>query len=271
MRWISSHKIISLISALVIFTVALFVFSVISGGGNPVSRAVNTGVAKITSVMHGATAGIRENAGGIFSYKKLQSRIAELEEENSRLKLELAENRVSAEQLDELERLSEILNYNYSSKKIEIVSGDLISEDGSGWSEVFMINVGEDDGVAEGAPVINGQGLIGKIRETGRSWSKVISITDSGERVSFKLARSGSQLGICYGDSKGGVSGYMMEAGSNVAAGDVIITSGLGLYPEGIEIGNVKNVKYNSDTLLKELEIEPAVNFRQIDKVTVLR
>ena len=250
---------------------ALFAFSALSGGSNPVSRAVNTGMSGISKVLNGASSGIKENVGGILSYKKLQKRIETLESENAELKMQLAENSISAEQLDELERLAEILNYSYTKKKTELISGDLIGIDGSNWTEVFMINIGEDDGVREGAAVVNGMGLIGKVRETGKDWSKVVTIADSGERVSFKLARSGKQLGVCYGDSAGGISGYMMDADSNVAAGDVIITSGLGLYPEGIEIGNVKTVKYNSDTLLKEIEIVPSVNFKQIDKVAVLK
>lgn len=271
MKWISSHKLLSFILTLVIFALVLFAFSVISGGKNPVGRAVNAGMSKAASVLYGISSEIKDNAGGILSYKKLQNRIAELEEENLKLRLQIEENSISAEQLDELERLAEILNYKYTKKKVELISGDMISRDGSGWTEVFMINIGEDDGVTEGAAVINGEGLIGKIRETGKDWSKVISITDSGEKVSFKLSRSGRQSGVCCGSPKGGLSGYMMEADSDVAAGDVIITSGLGLYPEGIEIGNVKNVKYNSDTLLKEIEIEPSVSFKRIDKVTVLK
>lgn len=272
MRWISSHKILALILAIAVIAVAMFAFSLFSGGkGNAVTSLLNSGISKVNGLLHGASSDIKGAVSDIFSYKELRERIDELENENAELKAELAENSLSSEQLDELERLAEILNYNYMKKKIEPISGDVISTDGSALTDVFMIDIGEEDGVEAGDAVVNGMGLVGKIKETGRGWSKVATITGTSEKVSFKLARSKKQLGICYGNSQGSVSGYMMEADSNVAAGDVIITSGMGIYPEGIEIGNVKSVKYNSDTLLKEIEIETSVNFKQIDKVAVLK
>ena len=89
--------------------------------------------------------------------------------------------------------------------------------------------------------------------------------------VSFKLARDRKQLGIVSGSAEGGIVGYMMDADSTVSEGDMIVTSGLGLYPEGISIGNVKTVVYNSNTLLKEITVEPVVNFKGLEKVAVIR
>ena len=63
----------------------------------------------------------------------------------------------------------------------------------------------------------------------------------------------------------------MMDADSTVSEGDVIVTSGLGIYSEGITIGNVKTVVYNSNTLLKEITVEPAVNFKELEKVAVIK
>ena len=72
------------------------------------------------------------------------------------------------------------------------------------------------------------------------------------------------------GNEKGSVSGYMIDGESLVSEGDVIITSGLGTYPPGLEIGSVKSVTYNSNTLLKEITVELAVNFKSLDKVAVI-
>ncbi|MBO4725281.1 MAG: rod shape-determining protein MreC, partial [Firmicutes bacterium] len=49
-----------------------------------------------------------------------------------------------------------------------------------------------------------------------------------------------------------------------------LITSGIGLYPQGIEIGTVKSVSFNKDTQLKTIEVEPAVDFNSLKKVMVL-
>ena len=97
-----------------------------------------------------------------------------------------------------------------------------------------------------------------------------MSLIDEGSKVSFKLARDRKQLGVVSGNEKGEVSGYMIDGEALVSEGDVIITSGLGTYPEGLEIGSVKSVTYNSNTLLKEITVELAVNFKSLDKVAVI-
>ena len=44
----------------------------------------------------------------------------------------------------------------------------------------------------------------------------------------------------------------------------------MGTYPAGLEIGNIKSITYNSDTLLKEIVVEPAVDFKSLKKVSVI-
>jgi len=44
----------------------------------------------------------------------------------------------------------------------------------------------------------------------------------------------------------------------------------MGLYPAGIEIGSVTSVSYNKDKLIKEVTIEPVVDFASLRKVSVI-
>ena len=192
------------------------------------------------------------------------------QEENTDLRRQLAEAKIEREQLDQLEELANVLNFDYTKKKFKLVSADVTSLDGSNWTNVFTINIGSESGVEVGDAVVNGMGLIGKIQDTGKGWSKVVSIIDDDSKVSFKLARDTKQLGVVEGNSLGEISGYMLDSESLVSQGDIIITSGLGTYPEGLEIGNVKDVAYNSNTLLKEITVEPAVNFKNLEKVSVI-
>ena len=52
--------------------------------------------------------------------------------------------------------------------------------------------------------------------------------------------------------------------------GDVIVTSGLGLYPEGIQIGEINEVIEDNNNLLKFVKIKPYANFKKLDKVMIL-
>ena len=272
MRWISEHKLISVLITILLILAVLFAVSVFSGGvSNSVTGAVNKGMSVVSGGLSSAAETLRENITGIFAYKALQEEIAQLENENDNLRRQLAETQLDREELEQLEELSEVLNFDYTTKKFDLVAADITSLDGSNWTNIFTINRGTESGIEAGDAVVNGMGLVGRIEETGDGWSKVVSIIDEDIQVSFKLVRDRKQLGVVSGNASGKISGYMMDADSTVMEGDVLVTSGLGTYPKGLEIGNVKTVVYNSNTLLKEITVEPAVNFKGLEKVAVIR
>ena len=271
MRWIREHKLIFTMIILFLVLTVIFAVSVIKGGGgNSVTGIVNKGASVVSGGLSSVAKTVRDNVSGIFSYKALQTEIERLEEENLQLRKELAEVSLDRKDLGQLEDLSQVLNYEYTEKKFDLVTADITSLDGSNWTNVFTINRGEESGIEAGDAVVNGMGLVGRVQETGDGWSKVISLIDEDCDVSFKLVRDRKQLGIVSGSAGGGIVGYMMDADSTVSEGDIIVTSGLGLYPEGISIGNVKTVVYNSNTLLKEITVEPVVNFKGLEKVAVI-
>jgi len=273
MRWIKEHKLISALIAIVLALVIIFVVSVFASGNseNAAGGPLNRGTAWLSGGLSSAADSIRDNITGLFAYKALQEQIEALEEENAELQKKLVEIQLDREDLEQLRELSEVLNFEYTSKEFDMVSADVISMDGANWTDIFTIDAGTESGIEIGDPVVNGMGLVGRIYDTGEGWSKVVSVIDEDSRVSFKLERDRKQLGIVYGNENGTISGYMMDADSTVAEGDVIITSGMGTFPSGLLIGNVKTVVYNSNTLLKEITVEPVVNFSGIEKVAVIR
>jgi len=272
MRWIKEHKLISILIAIVLALVILFVVTIfVDSEDNPVSGAISGGMATVSETLSSVADVIRDNVTGLFAYKDLQKQIEELETENADLKRQLAETRLDREDLEQLQELSEMLNYEYFDKSFDMVTADITSLDGSNWTNIFTIDKGTEAGIETGDAVVNNMGLVGRIQATGEGWSKVIAVIDEGTQVSFKLQRDRKQLGIVSGNSIGNISGYMMDAESTVAEGDVIVTSGLGTFPEGLLIGNVKTIAYNSNTLLKEITVEPAVNFKGLEKVAVIK
>lgn len=272
MRWIREHKLISVLVVILIVLVIIFVVSAVTAGnGNGVTGVINKGVSVVSEGFSSAVKTIKDNVTGIFSYKALQEEIDILKEENDQLKKELAETRLDREDLEQLKELSEVLNFEYTEKKFDMVTADITAMDGANWTDTFTISRGTESGIKAGDAVVNGMGLVGRVCETGDGWSRVVSLIDEGSDVSFKLVRDRKQLGIASGDKSGEISGYMMDAGSTVSQGDIIVTSGLGTYPAGLVIGNVKTVVYNSNTLLKEITVEPAVNFKGLEKVAVIK
>lgn len=271
MRWIREHKLIASLTALLLVLVIIFVVSISSGqGNNSLEDAVNQGTTGVSGFLTSVGNGIRENVTGLFSHKQMQQKIEELEAENERLQLELVAAKLDKSQLEQLKELSAVLGYNYVKKGHKVVTADVTLIDKSTWTGVFTINRGTEAGIKVGKIVVNGSGLVGKVTAAGEGWAQVTSVIDSGNKVSFKLSRKSKQLGVVSGDSKGTLSGYMLDNGSTVTEGDIIVTSGMGIFPEGIEIGSVRSVTYNSDTLIKEITVNPAVDFNSLRKVSVI-
>ena len=271
MRWIREHKLIAALLALLLVLVIIFVISISSGqGNNSVSDTVNQGTNGISGFLSSMGEGIRENVTGLFSHKQMQERIEELEAENERLQLELSAAKLNKSQLEQLKDLSAVLGYNYVKKGHKVVTADVTLIDKSTWNGVFTIDRGTEAGIKKGKIVVNGSGLVGKVTAVGEGWAQVTSVIDSGTKVSFKLSRSNKQLGVVSGDSKGKLSGYMLDNESTVTEGDIIVTSGMGFFPEGLEVGSVRSVVNNSDTLIKEVTVDPAVDFNSLRKVSVI-
>ena len=103
--------------------------------------------------------------------------------------------------------------------------------DGSSHFNIFTIDAGTRSGVVADAVVVNGQGLIGRVAETGDQFGKVTSITDMNSNVSFRVYQGDeeSYLGIASGNGRGGLSGYMLDTDAKVNPGDRLF-----MYTDGL-------------------------------------
>lgn len=150
------------------------------------------------------------------------------------------------------------------------ITGEVISIDSSGVFDIFNIDAGSRDGIDVDDIVVNQDGLVGRVMSVGKNWAKIMGIVDSSNSVSFTLARDPEVTGIISGDGNGGMNGYIFDDSKSIIEGDTLITSGIGYYPKGIEIGKVTSVELDSETKQKTVEAESSVNFRSIRFVTVL-
>jgi rod shape-determining protein MreC len=271
MNWLREHKVLTLISSVFLVLVIVIVVSYSNIGnstvfGRSVQSVVTLGQGPVTSAGNGIKSGLK----GIFQFRSVVRENQELKKQITDLNRQLIQAKLTDTELAELRNLSNILGYENVTPNYDFITADVAAMDGSNWFNLFTINAGSDDGIYKDAVVINGDGLIGRVLETGKDWSKVISVIDESNSVSFKVFRDMKLLGILSGDGKGSLAGYMIDPEAAVIEGDILITSGMGMYPEGIPIGKVKKVEWNNDTLLKTVTIEPSAYFKNLQKVTVL-
>lgn len=236
---------------------------------------VNKTIQKTVSIVQApftkAGDGIAGGVKGIFGFRKVMIQNEEMKKEIADLNKEIIGNKLASNELEELRNLSNALNYLQSVPEYDYVTGDVIAQDGSNWLSTFTVNVGEKQGVAKDDVVINGDGLVGRVSSVGGSWAKVVTIIDDSGAVSFRISRSIEFTGMLRSNGEGGMEGYLIDPEADIVAGDVLITSGLGLYPQGITIGKVEDLVSDNDRLLKTIKIKPSANFSSISKVTIIK
>lgn len=271
MKWIKSHKLISFLLAVIILSLLLLAGSVAMGGsGNVITRFAATVYTAVEKPFSGIAGGISDNVSGIFSYKDIQAENEALKEENQKLKEQVTSLTLSANELKELKNLSKVLNYKGISGTRDIVSADVVSMDGTNWMNVFTINAGTESGIKAGSVVMNGDGLVGRVQDAGKGWAKVVSMIDESSKITFKIAGNLKLIGVVEGSKDGVLSGFMLDSSAKVSEGDRLVTSGMGVYPAGIEIGRITKVRYDSDEQLQKISVKSSVDFKSLQKVSVI-
>lgn len=195
----------------------------------------------------------------------LKERIRQLEADNKRLSLYDEENK----------KLSELLKMAQKYPAYETQGSQIIAKDPGNWYDIFVIDKGRRDGLATNMIITSHEGLVGKIIETGHGYAKAQSILDSRSSVSAINLRTGD-TGVVKGEyalmDAGLCRMEYIDAEAEIMEGDEIVTSPLSsIYPAGISIGKVTEIKTDANGLTKYAIIEPYADFKHLDTVLVIK
>ena len=250
-------------------------------GSNPIGA--NMGMNSISTISSTINSGFNFVKGGfenIINFHKNAKKAEALEEENNKLQQEVIDLQNKLDDTQSLESLKSALNFVDEKYVAKTLSAKVVSKNDGNWYTTFVISAGSKDGVKKDSLVMNGKGLVGVVYEVSNNYCKVVSLLDTKSSVSFKLAKNSEFKGIItYGENiddeadyrnSGLLQGYMFDLNYNVLPGDVVTTSGLGLFPEGIVIGKVEKVVEDKNNSLKYVIVKPNVDFKNIDDVVVV-
>lgn len=272
MRWLMKNKKFMVVTLIIIF---LFIVMSVSYSNDYSTTDPEKKIGNIITLFQEpfvkAGNGLNKGLSGIFKFKAIIKENEMLREEISAYKKQINNIKLKKNEIEELKQLEAALNYVNIKKEGTYITADVIAKDNSNWFNTFTINVGEDDGITQDYIVLNGDGLIGRVFEVGNNWSKVVAIIDDSHSISFRIMRDTKYIGVVDGNGQGSFNGYLMDPNADVLTGDEIITSGLGIFPEGIQIGIVEEVIKDKNRLLKTVVVKPHVYFKNIDKVVVAK
>lgn len=222
-----------------------------------------------SSKASGATTGFFQE---IWNFRTTAQENEQLKERLTQVETELHSAREAAA---EAERLRALLNLN-EQINIKSVPARVIARDPSVWFNTITINRGSSSGVEMNMPVVTTGGIVGRVITVGPWSSQVMLITDEkagAGAVVGQLGQSGA-LGSVRGRADLGVGLIEMRYVSGlekVEVNDYVMTTGQdGIYPPGLNVGRVIEVKNGTATQAHEILIQPGAQLDHLEEVAVL-
>lgn len=216
--------------------------------------------------MVGLLGGIQEFWTSAENYFHLRSEIDQLRMENTQLALE---NSAMYEMRLENERLRKLIGFQEGTEN-RLIAARVIGRETRGYINDVILDVGLEDSVRKNMPLVVTDGLVGKLYQVGEKKSIGHLLLDQNFRVSAKVQRSRVR-GIVSWQGGEYCNLNNVPKRSDVTVGDWVITSGYGeIFPPGLKIGQVINIKESPRGIFSDILIKPSVDFGKLEEVFVI-
>lgn len=194
-------------------------------------------------------------------------------EENLRLKQRLAQLEGQQRQMAELEaenhHLADLLELR-DALGMTAIAANVIGSDATGLSQTLMLSEGDRQGLRRDMAVISINGVVGKLIAVSHDAARVLLISDHNSALDAFDQRSRAR-GIIAGVVEDGLAMKYVERSEDIKPGDMIVTSGMdGIFPRGLLVGTAARVSREGPGLFLNIEVQAAVNFRELEQVMIL-
>lgn len=142
---------------------------------------------------------------------------------------------------------------------VKSVVAEVLYDTRDPFSRKIVLDKGLQQGVANGQPVIDADGVVGQITRVFPLSSELTLLTDRHIAVPIQVQRSGVRA-IASGTGKvGELELRYMSVNADLKEGDVVVTSGLdSLYPPGLPVGRVTSVERSGSGNFARVRLAPA-------------
>ena len=270
------HKgMVLLIGATLVIAILIGIFSALASGEKAsLAEGAIEGVSTPGQAAVSGTGNWFSNLFGYFgSVKALRAENEVLKNSN----IELDKRLRDAQGLEaENAELRTMLDLSKTEPELKLLAATVIAKDPSNWYGTFTINRGTDHGVQKGQPIITAnKELVGKVSRVGSDWAEVVTVLDPECGVGALVERS-KEVGVLEGDSSLRLRGRCrlgyLSRDADMEVGDYVETSGMGgVYPKGLLVGKILELKEDNTNMSKYAIVEPLVNFGNLHQVFVLR
>lgn len=207
-------------------------------------------------------------SGGTAFMRDKQQLLAEntrLQEENTRLNMQLQLQAPAARELAALKTLNRLQPLLAP----EAVLAEVVSNGRIPQADRLLVTKGSGSGIRIGDPVSDEKGLIGQVTAVQPATAEVTLISSRQSVIPAMVAGSGVRT-LVYGRGETLDLRYF-PVSAELKEGDLLVTSGIdSIYPAGIPIAKVVSADRNSGTPYYRTVLKPAANLNSSSYVLVI-
>ena len=210
----------------------------------------------------------------VLDFLTVPRNVAALQQTNTELQAEVARLQTQVidlqQQVTETNILSALVDFARANPEYSYKAASVIGRDPSPFLRYVVINVGSNEGVLPGMPVVTDKGLVGRVDAVIAEAARVQLVTDAASAVDVRLQASNTEA-MLEGSVTGELSLNMISQDATIQAGDVVLTSGLGgTYPPNLLVGQVVSIRKLQSELFQQAAIQPNVDFTRLQFVLII-
>ena len=198
----------------------------------------------------------------------------ELQLEVGRLQAERLLTRAQLQQLTALRaenaRLRDLLDAR-TRVRDEIRVAEIMAVDANPYRHNIVIDIGQRDGIYDGQAIIDANGVIGQVLETGLTTSQAILISDPSHALPVEVNRNGLRT-IAFGTGEfDRLDLPFLPNNADIREGDLLVTSGLGgAFPAGYPVAVVSTINRIPQAPFADVTAVPSSALDQVREIMVI-
>jgi rod shape-determining protein MreC len=157
------------------------------------------------------------------------------------------------------------------------VTARVIARSPTVWYSAVTVDVGSGEGAAVNDPVIDGDGLIGRVAAVTGGSAQVTLISDHSSAVSAKVVPQGVQGVVkpVVGNPDELILDFL-DSSKQVHRGETVVTAGwraqglTSLFPPNLPVGEVASASIGEQVARQQVSVRPFADLRNVEMVQVL-
>jgi len=144
---------------------------------------------------------------------------------------------------------------------VKSVVGEILYDARDAFTRKIILNKGTQDGVVQGQPVIDENGVVGQVTRVFPLTSEVTLLMDKNQAIPVQVVRNGLRS-VVYGRGQSGMLDMrFLAANADIQTGDVLVTSGIdGVYPPGLSVAKVIQIENVAAGAFGRIVCQPIAN-----------